>query len=120
MGLDSSPLSPELGFPDLLQYLPTCCGGTAVVGAKGLGSILKIKKQIFRHPGFRWVFNSPLKTAFTEVYFNILLLLFIEKSSQKKLGVKQLRTQFTVSFGALFSKVSVRGGCCPVWQVSCL
>lgn len=61
-----------------------------VVGARGLGGVLKIKKQIFGHPGSRWVFNSPLRTAFVEVYFNILLLLFIKKSSQRKLGVKQL------------------------------
>ena len=49
-----------------------------------------------------------------EVYFNILLLLFIGKSSQRKLGVKQLKTQFTASSSALFSKVSTQGECCPV------
>lgn len=72
-----------------------------------LGGVLKIKRQCGRHLGSSCVSNWSLRTAFTELHFNILLLHFIEKSRHGKpvsalVAWKQLRAWATASPSALF------------------
>lgn len=68
--------------------------------------------------------NWPLRTAFTELHFNILLLLFIERSSHRKpvsalVVLKQLRTRSTAAPSALCLRVHLRRAVlCPIGSFS--
>lgn len=52
--------------------------------------VFKIKKGCSRHLGSSLSSNWPLKTAFPELHFRILLCFFIEKNSHRKPPVSAL------------------------------